>query len=176
MDELTEGAKDIFIAGPTLAVVAMRQGLFRQRIEEGCRIRLLIPCPDPNSMAIQSLIPHWHTSREGFLSEIRSALVNFRILRESIPQVLSGSLQLRYVEWPLTLSFCMVDGEDPQRGSICVELLPYNTASPDRPHVLLLATDNDHWYSFFRERWEQLWNRGLPLDVDSVLCNWYSKI
>lgn len=166
LEQLASDAEDILVAGPTLAIVAMKQQFFYKRIGDGCNIRFIIPDPDPNSMAMQGIMGHWHTSSEGFISEVQSALVNFHLLKQSIPDTAEGSLEVRFVEFALTLSLLIIDGGT-DRGYLQIELLPFNTASPDRPHFVLHASHDIPWYSFFREQYEQLWkNHAKHLDID----------
>lgn len=166
LEEEAEDARDIFLFGPTLAVIAMKQELFRRKLSEGCRLRFLVPDPNPESPAKLGLATHWHIAPEGFLSEVRSALENFGLLTIQDPTQMVGRVEVHYIDCAPTSSYLIIDGHT-QRGLIRVELLPYKTASPDRPHFDL-RPNNGHWYEFFRGRCELMWRNSIPLDLDAA--------
>lgn len=76
-EPLAEDFRDLFIAGPTLAIAATKQDYFFQIVRSGGQVKLLIPDPDQHSPAMLGLRSHWHFGIDGFagfLGEVRSAL------------------------------------------------------------------------------------------------------
>lgn len=162
IENLAVKAKDIFIGGPTLAVIAMKQNFFIKKLKEGCILRFLIPNPNIDSSAVQGLINYWHTTPEGFKSEVTSAITNFKILKDLLKKPEIDLLSLHYIDNVLPLSLLMIDGNF-NNGYIQVELLPYKTASPDRPNFILKANGNSEWYSLFRDKIEDMWKNSVSL-------------
>ena len=169
LEPLASNAHDLFFAGPTLAIAAQRQHFYLKKIRDGCKLRFVLPSPDPSSPPMTGLYSHWHTPPEGFRSEVRSALVNFRLLKKLIPPDAPGSLELRSIDAAPTLSLLMIDG-DSENGYLQVELLPFNTPAPDRPHFVLRPNEEPRWFSFLREKSEDLWARSMPVDIDAALA------
>lgn len=168
--------REIFIAGPTLMVVASMPDFFGKVVRHGGNVRFLIPNPDRESPATLGLISHWHT--DGFLDEVKAALKNFRSFKRTIAPNAAGSFEVRYRDCAATLSLLMVNGES-EDGYIHVELLPFNTANSGRPHFVLNPQTDKEWYEFFRMRCNDMWKSekrddipphvgpSHPLDIES---------
>ncbi len=163
--ELSGDYKDVFFAGPTLASVAMRHEFFRSVISKGGTIRMLIPDPDATSVAMRGLLEHWHTTTDGLKAELQSSLNSLSAFIQSLPHQNRSRIQFKYLSSTPTLSIVMVDSGTDQ-GVIQVELLPYKTASPNKPHILLSNSNDKKWYEFFKEKNEQMWKDASAFSIE----------
>ncbi|WP_261892553.1 nucleotide-binding protein [Acaryochloris marina] len=155
---------DILISGPTLALVAMRQNQFVDLIKNGCNVRIIIPNPQVGSPAMEGLMKHWHTTREGFIGEFKSALTNFKLIMNSLGTSYEDSFKLKFSDSSPTFSLIIING-NLDNGYMHIELLPYKTAALDRPHFRLDPKRNRKWFNLFKQKYENLWDDSHILDI-----------
>jgi len=167
LEKFTERAQEILIIARTASTVAAQINFFHKQLERGCRLRFVVISPDACQHSdIEPVMPRPLTGNEAvdiFRAQLTSALSHIRYLKK-LSEETAGKVEVRLINYASNLSFVVVDN-DKRHGKIIVELTPYKCEELERPHVLLASDDpNTHWYSFFRDICDEIWDNATPIE------------
>lgn len=148
LEEGGEGAAEIVVVGISLLVLYRRRPFFEEKLEQGCRLRFLLL--DPESEAIK--IFNSMTEQKGVLRDIANAFDSLEALTHIAPDKIEARLSNVF------LPYGIVAFDPEHRGGVMtVEPLAYKTGLDQRPHFVLKKEDNVHWFRFFQDQYEKLW-------------------
>jgi len=169
-DRFAKNASTIdVLAVSAVSIVTQFRGFYRERLEHGCRIRVLILDPDSEAAVIharQALVEQLAQPEEVLRMHVRSTIAALVPLLKS-ERSHSGSIELRLS--PIFAPFSLV-GVDLEKdsGAIVVEFHTYRTDIDTRPHVVLDRQRQGHWFGFFRDQFEIVWNDSRPISLDEA--------
>jgi hypothetical protein len=151
-----QAATDMLLIGQNLNAVFRQPNFFREKLREGCRIRLLMANPNDDTLLTimsRGVVEHHYTK-----DDFKPALKTIRDLRNSLPEERQSQIELKTVDYVPTLSFQVLDGTL-KSGVILVELTPNRIEVKSRPHVVLSAANPAHkeWYKNFLRNCEDMY-------------------
>jgi hypothetical protein len=152
------GARDITLSGVTLLnVLQDREHLFQTLLSQGALLRVLMLNPESAAWSV------WDNATDGApnAAHLAAALAVLRKLHKRLPE---ARLEVRYAPYLLPTCLVIVDPALP-RGRLIAELVFTDTLPYERPHLALSRLEDPHWFDFFRDRLEALWNSSSPVDL-----------
>lgn len=149
LEEYGGNASEICIIAVSGISLAMRHlSFFENRINDGCKIRIILLDPSCPSLQTWNLMMKVTTTA----SDIKSSLEVFK----SLMQHAKGKCEIRLLNVFLPFSIVATDlAKD--SGAMIIEYHAYKIGLGDRPHVLLTPRDIPYWFSFYREQFERAW-------------------
>jgi hypothetical protein len=154
-------AGQIWACGYTLVnLVRGYESFFKDRLEDGCNIRLLLLKPDCDAT---NTLDRLMTPKPGeLMGDIKNVLARLERIEGSISSSAKGQLEIHLLKTAPTFSLLIVDPGLPQ-GWVQVEPYPsYHDVPLDtgRPHFVLKKREG-YWYKFFCDQFQQLWDDPL---------------
>jgi hypothetical protein len=148
-------ADDIYIVGMILnRAVRNNLAIFGDRTAVGANIRFVLLDPDDESMMTTMPYRSYGTKTSAWWRERIHETVG-RI--EDIPNIdkPKGSIMVGFLPFFPSFGMWLIDPEKPH-GRIVVEIYHHRTAEPN-PTFLLKASEDPHWYSFFKNQFDLMW-------------------
>lgn len=156
-DKTLASANVVFLSGITLTrTMREHMHVLSQRLAAGAYIRVIVvdPTVDPvlEELVLRSKVGD---TTAGFW---RSSLEATQAIVEAVATTPGGKgrLEIGYLPYIPSFGLAMID-PDEQHGSCLIELYHHRSAEP-KATFELLASDDSHWYGFFRRQYETLWN------------------
>jgi hypothetical protein len=154
-------AKSIAINGMTLSTTSDKLwGTFRQRLEDGAEIRLLLIDPKHPALQISAIRFHKHQDPQRVGREIAHTLDNLETLMVNT----KGSFQVRLLPYVPPYGIWVIDAGTPH-AEIWVEL--YTFRDEPEPSFQLLPNRDGIWFAFFEQQFETMWNASRDWKPDS---------
>ena len=146
-------AKSIAINGMTLSSTSDKfWGTFKQRIEDGAEVRLLIIDPEHPALNVAANRFHKHQEPEKVKTEIAHTLDNLESLMTETGS--RGSFQARLLPYIPPYGIWLIDADTPQ-AEIWVEL--YTFRDEPEPSFQLFPSRDGVWFAFFQQQFETMW-------------------
>ena len=147
-------AKSICISGITLSRTSDSfWGLFKQKVEEGGTVRILIVDPSHPALEVVAFRFYKHQDPERLRRESQHSLDNFETLFVELENA-PGTFEVRLLPMAPPYGIWMLDANTP-KAEIWVEL--YSFQSELEPTFHLLPQRDGKWFSFFQEQFEAMW-------------------
>lgn len=154
LEERFRKAKTIAINGMTLSSTSDNfWGTFRQRLEDGAKIRLLIIDPEHAALNVAANRFHKHQDPQRVKREIEHALDNLESL--ILNSGSEGYFQVRLLPYVPPYGIWLIDANSPQ-AEIWVEL--YTFRDEPEPSFQLFPSRDGMWFAFFQQQFETMWN------------------
>jgi hypothetical protein len=166
-DEFAKNASTIdILAVSAFSVVPPHTGFYRERIDHGCRIRVLVVDPDSAGVGVHA--------RQSHLKQAAQPEEVCRMHIQSTIAALAPLLKSKKVQLGLSpifapFSLFAVDREK-DSGATVVEFHTYRTDLDGRPHVVLARQQQAHWFDFFRKEFETMWDDSRLLSYEEALA------
>jgi hypothetical protein len=155
-------AHDLFITGIIRnTLLTANFGMFEERLNAGCRIRVLLMAPDAAALDIAA--DRYYAGRET-VSAVSRIEHSLRLL-ESLGTSTNGQLEVRLTPHPMAAGVVGVNlqPDDPQDpGVLFVEYYTYQ--EPGEPKFLLRP--GDPGFNQFLGEAERLWKAARPVTTD----------
>ena len=149
-------ADSIYINGVTLSRTSDTfWDVFKQKIGEGAKIRILVVNPDPKILDVAVNLFHKHLDPNRLRREIEHSLDNFESLTAG--QATGEAFQVRLLPCAPPYGIWLIDAGTP-KAEIWVELYPFR--SQQQPTFHLLPHRDGEWFAFFQRQFELMWNAG----------------
>jgi hypothetical protein len=149
-------ATTIYLSGVTLSrTIREFMHVLSQRLVAGAHIRIIIADPNKDSLLQDFTL---RTMGDTNIDFWRARLQTVETWISAIAQTpdSTGKLEVGYLPYMPSFGFIMLD-PDEAHGHCFVELYHHKSAEPN-PAFALRATDDPHWYRFFRQQYQALWN------------------
>ena len=158
-------AQSIAINGITLIRTSNSfWGTFKQRIEEGSQIRLLVVDPDHQAIVAAANRFHKHQDSDRLRREVEQAMDNFASLMN---QVNSKHLfQVRLLPAVPPYGIWLIDTDSP-KAEMWVEL--YSFRDEPEPTFQLLPHRDGKRFTFFQSQFEMMWNASRIWEPNSAV-------
>lgn len=154
LEERFHKARSIAINGMTLSTTSDKfWGTFKQRIEDGAEIRLVIIDPEHPALSVAANRFHKHQDPQRVKREIEHTLDNLESLMAKTGS--RGSFQVRLLPYIPSYGIQLIDANSPQ-AEIWVEL--YTFRDEPEPSFHLIPSRDGAWFSFFQKQFETMWN------------------
>jgi hypothetical protein len=131
------------------SVIFPYASFYESKLKSGCNIRVVVLNPISPSLPAWSLLAK-HTHTEQYIDSTLECLNGLMSLKTK------GKCEVRLSNVFLPFSIFAVEPRK-ETGSMIVEYHSYKVSIDDRPHVRLTAADS-HWFEYYRQQFEQLWN------------------
>jgi hypothetical protein len=142
-------------------------GPLEERIASGAKVRLLLanPCDDEHMC---TLVSRCDPMTEGYTDDlqrdIKRAVRKLVGLQQSVKKNgYPGSLEFKFQGIVPPFGMFGIDPDSP-KGIIKVEMYPYLTPIPIRPHFFLKRDRDGEWYDIFRSQFEEQWEIAVSFD------------
>jgi len=139
-----------------------------QRLTAGAHIRIIISDPKDSILEEFTLRSQGVTGIDFWRARLQSTETLIDALAQTPGN--RGKLEVGYLPYMPSFGFVMINPDQPY-GYCFVELYHHKTTEPN-PTFILRASDDPHWYQFFRKQYELLWNscrtKTLPNAADHV--------
>ncbi|MBW4461947.1 MAG: hypothetical protein KME47_17155 [Nodosilinea sp. WJT8-NPBG4] len=145
-------AKYIGIVGASLSrTLRDYSAILEDRIKLGATVRVILM--DPNSTAPDQAVLRSKgvINRQFYLDTLRPTIERVGILSNY-----SNKVDLGLLPYKPAFGMIVIDPDEPY-GKIIVEMYPHHSDS-FAPTFELEPSHDTHWYKFFREQFENLWN------------------
>jgi hypothetical protein len=150
-EQMAQTASDIaLIAVSGYAVIGSHLSFFEKKIEEGCKIRIILLDPKSPSLQTWNLLCKVTTTER----DILTSLDHLRGLMELERAQGRCEVRLSEVYAPFGI-FAVNPSKD--TGVMIVEFHTYRMTFESRPHVFLSRTQNRQWFDFYVGQFEQMW-------------------
>lgn len=162
VEEFTSKASEIYILGISAhSVIHKYLGLFRDKVKNGCKIRIILLNPSSDSIEI-------HKSQYGFSTALKDINATLEVLPNllEIPNA-KGSCEVRFSGVLIPFSMFGVATVN-KNGSLIVEYHSYKRTFGEYPHVLLTSKDSSDWFRFYQDQFESVWIDSLPVQLDDI--------
>lgn len=154
LEERFHKARSIAINGMTLSTTSDKfWGTFKQRIEDGAEIRLVIIDPEHPALSVAANRFHKHQDPQRVKREIEHTLDNLESLMERTGS--KGSFQVRLLPYIPPYGIQLIDANSSQ-AEIWVEL--YTFRDEPEPSFHLIPSRDGAWFAFFQQQFETMWN------------------
>lgn len=167
-EETFVSANTIFISGMTLVRTTREYNyILGERLRAEANIRIIIL--EPQESLLQELVSRSSdgTTIDYWKNRIQTVETLVGIIANT-PNG-KGKLELGYLPYIPSFGFVMTD-PDERHGFCFVEL--YHHKSPKtNPFFELRASEDQDWYTFFREQYELLWNSCRKVTFDDRVVN-----
>jgi hypothetical protein len=147
-------ANTVYFVGKVLARTT-REFLYilGQRLAAGAIIRFVILDPESETLLQQAVLQSFSAPVEFWRDTLRTTETVIEALAKT-PHV-SGTVEIGFLPCIPSFGFVLVD-PDQAHGICFVELYQHRSAEP-HPTFELRATDDPHWFEFFREQFDKMW-------------------
>ena len=164
-DVLASSAATIDIwAVSAVSIIAQHRGFYRDRLDLGCRIRVILLDPESDAVAIHAR--QSHADAVLIRSHIHSTIAALApLLNPTAPH--TGLVELRLSSVFAPFSLVAADLEKPS-GTIVAEFHTYRTDLDTRAHVVLESHNQARWFRFFRSQFEAAWSDSKQVSGDLV--------
>ena len=164
LEERFRRARSIAINGMTLSTTSDKfWGTFKQRIEDGAEVRLLIIDHEHPALSVAANRFHKHQDPQRVKREIEHTLDNLESLMVKVGS--KGSFQLRLLPYIPPYGIQLIDANSPQ-AEIWVEL--YTFRDEPEPSFQLIPSRDGFWFNFFQQQFETMWNASRDWEPSSA--------
>jgi hypothetical protein len=146
----TKNAFEICMLAISAPSIPANFSIFKNRIREGCKIRIVLLNPkSPSFYAWNLLRPHKEATKlvEGTLERLKEIFHD--------PSLRHG-LEVRLSDTFMSYSLFCVDGKR-DSGSMILEFYSYKREMDERPHIHLTASENPFWFGYYMNDFEAFW-------------------
>jgi len=154
-DKRFADAKNIDLHGYSLnSLVASYLGFLNEKAATGCKMRIILLDPESTTPQIVS-----------YLTEAGSLLTNdIQRSVEGLKNLLSTrNVEIRFTTTPTPFGLAIKDSKK-ANGSVDVDLYAYRVSALDRPKIIISKEIDKHWYEFFVQQFEKLWEDARPYE------------
>lgn len=158
LESRLSGAKEIFILGGSLfRLTSEYLSFFEEKAKEKCLLRFLVVSPDSQAIKYiaKSIVYEVDDTRK-YKNHVRTSLQNLKKLGLAYPE------QVRIRLYDVVPSYSVlgsIELNEPE-SEMMIEFYTYKTPTRDRPHLILNKGRDQHWFSYFKEQFEELWGAG----------------
>jgi hypothetical protein len=147
-------ANTVYFVGKVLARTTREfMYILGQRLAAGATIRFVILDPESEALLQQAVLQSFSAPIEFWRDTVRTTVTVIEALAKT-PNV-SGTVEIGFLPYIPSFGFVLVD-PDQAHGSCFVELYQHRSAEP-HPTFELRAADDPHWFKFFREQFDKMW-------------------
>lgn len=160
-DRLSQ-ANAVYMTGGSLTkVLSLHIGLIEEKAKRGCKFKFLIVDPESEACALTAhSIVYEIRNPQAYSAQIRMSLEMLGPLLTQYNQA-TKQVEVRLCDFVPTYSFMMTDA-DSQKGKIWIEWYPYKSPVRTRPNIALERTRDGHWYEYFNEQFNAMWQASKP--------------
>ena len=152
LDEQTETASEIVISAiSAVSLIGPNFGLFKRKLQDGCRLRVLLLDPESQAVDTWNLIAQYGATKR----EIEATLQQLGELTKL--EKYKGQCEVRLAPVFSPFSMFIVDSKETPCHMI-VEYHAFSTPVINRPHVQLTRGANQKWFDFYMSQFEQIWS------------------
>lgn len=154
-DQTFASATTIFLSGMTLTRTT-REYVYAlgQRLVAGASIRIIILEPTDSLLQELTLRSMGETTADYWRSRLQTVETLIGVIAKTPGS--TGKLELGHLPYLPSFGLTMIDPDQPH-GFCFVELYHHKSAEPN-PTFEVRASDDPHWYRFFRQQFEILWS------------------
>lgn len=142
---------EIWVAGITLDTMVTLVDLFRIKLKEGCKIRILALNPD--GVALQEMAKYFGSNPDFVAARIRS---NLGVLASTLKRVPNGSIEIRTLDRAFTTGYVISDPTSP-KGYMVVQFYTYWLGVEGSPLFELSAQEDKQWFPVYLQQYEKAW-------------------
>lgn len=155
---IDQSRREIWIAGITLDTMVTLIDLFRVKLKEGCKIRILALSPD--GAALQEMAKYFGSEPDFIAARVRS---NLSVLASALKKVPNGSIEIRVLDRAFTTGYVISDPQSP-KGYMIVQLYTYWLGVEGSPLFELSAQEDTLWYSIYLQQYEKAWTHAAEFN------------
>jgi len=153
-DLIAESHKEIWISGPTLNTVFALKHLLRDKLKQGCNIRILFP--DPDSDRIRVTAEYFDSGSDWIANMIKTNLKGLATSLGSTSGV--GKVEIRLIDMVFPTGYIIIDPGSPN-GRMRVQFYLYHVSSSKRPLFELSKKDDEFWFFTYLNQYEAAWSK-----------------
>ncbi len=153
-EESFASARRIILTGVTLQHrTSQFTHMLEQRLRAGASVQLVLL--EPSDSNLQQMVARgWgEATVDLYRTIINSTLAQLEIIARNAQS--QEQLEIGFLPFYPGMAFEMIDPDEPH-GTCWVTILPHKSTKPS-PAFRLQASEDPHWYSFFREQFNLLW-------------------
>lgn len=152
LEEQTRTASEIIILAISgVSLIGPHFGLFTRKLQEGCRLRLILLDPESQAVNTWNLIAQYIATKR----EIEATLQQLSELTKS--ERYKGQCEVRLAPVFSPFSMVIIDSNKPTCRMV-VEYHAFSTPVINRPHVQLTRVGNWNWFDFYMGQFEKVWS------------------
>jgi len=147
-------ANTVYFVGKVLARTTREfMYVLGQRLAAGATIRFVILDPESETLLQQAVLQSFSAPIEFWRDTLRTTETVVEALAKT-PDV-NGTVEIGFLPYIPSFGFVLVD-PDLAHGVCFVELYQHRSVEP-HPTFELRATNDPHWFRFFREQFDKMW-------------------
>jgi hypothetical protein len=149
LSKYLEEAREVSFCGATLSTtIRHHRDEFARLARKGHSFRFLIVNPEA-----------FPDEREEKMLFKKTALIEFNKLLNEAP---AGKVEVRLLDRYPSNKITIIDYKQPEKDMILVEMFGYQTSKTDRPFFILLESLDYHWFRFYKDMYEGMWEDARP--------------
>jgi len=146
---------EIYLSGMTLSRTSREyMHILSQRLMAGAHIRIMIADPSIDVVLRDLALRDGDLTAEEYRTRLHAVQALIKVIAETPAS--TGRVEVGYLPSAPAFGFVMLDPDQPH-GICSVELYHHRSTEPTAIFELR-ATDDPHWYKFFRQQYELLWS------------------
>jgi len=153
-----ESLSEVWVAGITLDTMAALKNVFRNKVKQGCKIRILALSPD--GTALQEMAKYFGSDPDFIAARIRS---NLRVLGPNLKRIPGGSVEVRVLDRVFTTGYAISDPNNPN-GNMIVQFYTYWLGVEGSPLFELAKQEDRQWYPIYLRQFEKAWEHATDYD------------
>jgi hypothetical protein len=147
-------AYTVFLVGKTLTRTTREfMYVFRRRLVAGATIRFIILDPESDVTLQQAVLQSFDAPIDYWRDTLRAVETVIDAVAKTPGN--TGKVEIGYLPFLPSFGLLMIDPD--QSHGVCFVELYHHRSAESNPTFELRATDDPHWYRFFREQFDLLW-------------------